>query len=46
MVYNPGNGGAALRDRPSAEEDDQMIHELDDVILGCDLPEHGLARAA
>jgi hypothetical protein len=35
---------AALRDRLSAQtEQATMIKELDDVILACDLPEHGLS---
>jgi len=38
------NDRAAVRNRRSVAEDSQMIHELDELILECDLPEHGLAH--
>jgi hypothetical protein len=45
MVYKPQDIGAAVRDRASAEKGKiSMIRELDDVVLECDLPQHGLKR--
>ncbi len=44
MVYKPEDIGAAVRDRASAEKEISMIRELDDVVLECDLPRHGLKR--
>jgi hypothetical protein len=44
MVYKPWNDDPSIRDRPPFEEEGQVINELDDVILECDLPEKGLAR--
>ncbi len=44
MVYKPKNIGAAVCDRASAEKEISMIRELDDVVLECDLPQHGLKR--
>jgi len=44
MVYKPEDIGAAVRDRASAEKEISMIRELDDVVLECDLPQHGLKR--
>jgi hypothetical protein len=44
MVYNLGNHDTAFCDGAPAEEEKPMIRELTEVILECDLPDHGLAR--
>src|SRR5437773_9766696 len=44
MVYKSGDIGAAVCDCASAEKEISMIRELDDVVLECDLPQHGLKR--
>jgi hypothetical protein len=44
MVYNNRNYDSAFCDSAPAEEEKPMIRELAEVILECDLPDHGLAR--
>lgn len=44
LVYSWRQSDAAVCDRLSTETEGSMIQELEDVILECDLPDHGLRR--